>query len=188
MADQGSRSLLGLLNGIAKYTYYGDTVITDGFLKEELYPNTAEDEFQTLLTKCKTLMKSIASADMDYNQLEAFLTSHTKKKEGGITKEEATVFTKFWKNHKTKIHDSIVSQSTWNNTLKNVSWRIDLKTQARHIDQLHTPTAIVELQLANGQDKSKEAEVVRFEMDEEKLSSVIKNLEDIQKQINVHCQ
>ncbi|XP_078000817.1 COMM domain-containing protein 1-like [Glandiceps talaboti] len=188
MADQGSRSLLGLLNGIAKSTYYGDIDVTNDFLKEELYPNMSLDEFQALLTKCTSLLKSIASADMDFNQLEAFLTSHTKKRAGGITEEQAAVFAKFWKNHKAKIHESIVSQSTWNNTLKNVSWRIDLKTQARHIDQLHAPTAIVELQLANGQEKTKETEVVRFEMDEDKLSGVIKKLEDIEKQISVHCQ
>ncbi|XP_002736623.1 COMM domain-containing protein 1-like [Saccoglossus kowalevskii] len=189
MADQESRNLLGLLNGVAKYTYYGDNEVTNEFLKEELYPNISEDEFQKLLMKHTGLLKSIISADMDYNQLAAFLSSHTKKREGGITEEQAAVYSKFWKNHKVKIHDSVISQSTWNSTLKSVSWRIDLKTQARHIDQLHTPSAIVELQLTNGNgcDK-KEADVVRFEMDEEKLTNMISSLEEIEKQISSHCQ
>lgn len=40
-------------------------------------------------------------------------------------------------------------QTTFGKTLKNVSWRIDLKAQAKKLDQINTPTAIVELQLAN---------------------------------------
>ena len=95
----------------------------------------------------------MVSADMDFNQLEAFLTSHTKKKEGGITEEQAKIYMKFWKTHKAKIHDSVIAQNTWNSTLKSVNWRIDIKSQAKHIDQINTPTAIMELQIANHNDK-----------------------------------
>ena len=46
-------------------------------------------------------------------------------------------------------------QNTWGNTLKSLSWRIDIKSQAKHIDQLNTPTAIVEVQVgpSNTADK-----------------------------------
>ena len=49
----------------------------------------------------------------------------------------------------------IFVQNTWGNTLKNLSWRIDIKSQAKHIDQLNTPTAIVELQIADSQASDK---------------------------------
>ncbi|NWU01239.1 COMD1 protein, partial [Rhodinocichla rosea] len=94
---------------------------------------------------------SIASADMDLNQLEAFLTAQTKK-QGGITSDQAAVIAKFWKNHRTQIHESLISQSRWDNVLKNMNWRVDLKSQLRHIDQINTPVAIVEMELGkNGQ-------------------------------------
>ncbi|NXX89665.1 COMD1 protein, partial [Centropus bengalensis] len=94
---------------------------------------------------------SIASADMDSNQLEAFLTAQTKK-QGGITSEQAAVIAKFWKSHRTKIHDSLISQSRWDNVLRNVNWRVDLKSQSKHVDQINTPVAIVEMELGrNGQ-------------------------------------
>ena len=89
----------------------------------------------------------MVSADMDLNQAEVFLTSQMKKPEGGITENQANALRKFWKNQKNKIHEAVISKSTWNNTLHNVSWRIDIKSQARHLEDINTPTAIMELQI-----------------------------------------
>ena len=47
--------------------------------------------------------------DMDTAKLDVFLTSQTKKKEGGLTPEQAKVYAKFWKNHRTKIHKAMVT-------------------------------------------------------------------------------
>ncbi|KAL3873347.1 hypothetical protein ACJMK2_036479 [Sinanodonta woodiana] len=189
MADD-PKSLLGLLNGIAKRTYYHEEGITNEFLKSELYPDVQEEDFERLITKCTALMKNMVSADMDLNQSEAFLTAQMNKKEHGITEEQAAVFRKFWKSHKNKIHESIIIHTTWNNSLKQVSWRIDLKSQARHLDQINTPTAIMELQVGkNGDETEKDSsEVIRFEMDESKLSSVLQSMKEIEDEINKHCQ
>ena len=92
----------------------------------------------------------MVSADMDFNQLEAFLTSQTKRRENAMSEEQANVYRKFWKTHKNKIHDVLVSQSNWNNSLKKVSWRIDIKSQSRNVDQMSEPTAIVELMVGEG--------------------------------------
>ena len=46
--------------------------------------------------------------DMDTAKLDAFLTSQTKKKEGGLTPEQTKVYAKFWKNHRAKIHKAMV--------------------------------------------------------------------------------
>ncbi|XP_071963676.1 COMM domain-containing protein 1-like [Antedon mediterranea] len=184
--QQQSKTFLGLLNGIAKRQYYGNKEFTDEFIKSELFPELSDDEFQSVLRKFKSLLKSLVSADMDFNQLEAFLTSHKKKREGGLTEEQAAAITKFWKNNKTKIHESVISQSCWNNTLKSMSWRIDVKGQAKNIEQISVPTAIVELQIANPLNKKQETDVVRFEMDEEKVGEVMKNLEEIEQQIQLH--
>lgn len=83
---------------------------------------------------------------MDSNQLEAFLTAQTKKP-GGINSDQAAVIAKFWKNHRVKIRESLINQSKWENTLKNLNWRVDVKSQSRHVDQLNSPVAIVEMEL-----------------------------------------
>ncbi|KAL6035470.1 hypothetical protein STEG23_012425 [Scotinomys teguina] len=88
---------------------------------------------------------SIASADMDFNQLEAFLTAQTKK-QGGITCEQAAVISRFWKSHKSRIRESLLNQSRWDNGLRGLSWRVDGKSQSRHSAQIHTPAAIIELE------------------------------------------
>ncbi|XP_044310092.1 COMM domain-containing protein 1 isoform X3 [Varanus komodoensis] len=148
---EASKPLLGLLNGIAQATYYGNAEITEKLLRDQLYPETAAQEFAALLAKMTGIVKSIASADMDSNQLETFLTAQTKKP-GGITSDQAAVIAKFWKNHRMKIRESLINQSTWENSLKNISWRVDLKSQSRHINQLNSPVAIVEMELEkNGQ-------------------------------------
>ncbi|VTJ75891.1 Hypothetical predicted protein [Marmota monax] len=82
---------------------------------------------------------------MDFNQLEAFLTAQTKK-QGGITSDQAAVISKFWKSHKTKIRESLMNQSRWDNGLRGLSWRVDAKSQSRHSSQIHTPVAIIELE------------------------------------------
>jgi len=86
---------------------------------------------------------------MDLPQAEAFLISQTKKREGGITEDLAKVFVKFWKLHKSRIHESLIEESTWNQRLKGLSWRVDVKSRTRTVDQLSVPCAIVELQLEN---------------------------------------
>ncbi|XP_061212158.1 COMM domain-containing protein 1 isoform X2 [Neopsephotus bourkii] len=143
---EGSKPLSALLSGIAQAAYYGNADITEELLRGQLYPEAAPEEFRALRAKMGGLLQSIASADMDLNQLEAFLTAQTKK-QGGITSDQAAVIAKFWKNHRMKIHESLISQSRWDNILKNMNWRVDLKSQSRHIDQINTPVAIVEMEL-----------------------------------------
>ena len=88
-------------------------------------------------------------------QLEAFLTAQMKRKEGGLTEDQAAVMRKFWKGNKSKIHDSIVSQTMWGNSLQKVTWRVDLMSQSMKEESLHAPTAIMELHVADNLDKEK---------------------------------
>ena len=107
-------------------------------------------------------LQSMASTDMDLGQLDTFLGSQVRKKEGGITEEQSKVYMKFWRSNRHKIHQSLVSNATWNNKLKNLSWRIDVKSRARHVDQINTPVAIVELQLAQGSSQQKVGVDLRY--------------------------
>ncbi|MEE6519445.1 hypothetical protein FKM82_031287, partial [Ascaphus truei] len=97
---------------------------------------------------------SIVSADMDLNQIDAFLTAQTKK-QGGISAEQAAVIAKFWKNHKAKIRERMITHTRWESTLKAMNWRIDLKSQSRRTDQVNTPVAIVEMEIGKNNEISK---------------------------------
>ncbi|XP_041354207.1 COMM domain-containing protein 1-like [Gigantopelta aegis] len=187
MADD-AKNALALLNGLARRDYYGHKDITNEFLKQEIFPDMQDDEFNNLVLKFNQIMKSLVSADMDMTQLEAFLTAQMRKKEGALSEIYANVFRKFWKTHRTKIHESIIAQTTWGDTLQKVAWRIDLKSQARHVDEINTPVAIMELHVGNSQQKEKAEDVLRFEMDENRLASVLSSMREIEEQINNYIQ
>ncbi|XP_005019167.2 COMM domain-containing protein 1 [Anas acuta] len=182
--SEGCKALAALLSGIAQAAYHGNAALTAELLRGQLYPEAAPEEFAALRAKMGGLLQSIASADMDLNQLEAFLTAQTKK-QGGITSDQAAVLAKFWKNHRVKIHESLVNQSRWDNVLKNMNWRVDLKSQSRHIDQINTPVAIVEMELGkNGQ----ESEFLCLEFDEAKVSQMLKKLSEIEESMTALTQ
>ncbi|XP_003215256.1 COMM domain-containing protein 1 isoform X1 [Anolis carolinensis] len=176
---EAAKPLLGLLNGVAQAVYYGNAEITEALLREQLFPDMAPQEFGVLLAKMTGIVKSIASADMDSNQLDAFLTAQ-KKKPGGITSDQAAAIAKFWRNHRMKIRDNLINQSKWENTLRNLSWRVDFKSQSRNIDQLSSPVAIVEMELGKS---GQESEFLTVEFDEVKLNQMMKKLSKIEESI-----
>ena len=63
---------------------------------------------------------------------------------------QAAAVSRFWKNHKSKIHDVIVKRSIFGNRLKEANWRIDLKAHSRHLEQINSPAVIYELELEQG--------------------------------------
>ncbi|XP_069464321.1 COMM domain-containing protein 1 isoform X2 [Ambystoma mexicanum] len=181
---ESAKSLSALLNGIAQCTYYRNPDITEELLKRELYPDLPDHEFRTLVERMRGLLKSVVSADMDLNQIEAFLTAQTKK-QGGITSDQATVIAKFWKNHKAKIRESLIAQTRWDNSLKAMNWRIDLKSHARLVEQVNAPVAIVEMELGkNGQD----SEFLCLEFDEATVSRILKKLSEVEESITALTQ
>ncbi|XP_040849318.1 COMM domain-containing protein 1 isoform X1 [Ochotona curzoniae] len=181
---ESCKSLNGLLVGIAQDAFHGHPGITEELLRSQLYPEVPPEEFRPFLAKMRGILKSIASADMDFNQLEAYLTAQTKK-QGGITSEQAGVISKFWKSHKTKIRESLMNQSRWDHGLRGLSWRVDGKSQSRHSSQIHTPVAIIELELGkNGQ----EPEFLCLEFDEVKVNQILKKLSEVEESISTLMQ
>ncbi len=61
MADADSqRCVSALLNGITQRLYYGNTEITEEFLKNELYAEMTQDEFRALHDKMRSLLKVLS--------------------------------------------------------------------------------------------------------------------------------
>ncbi|KAM4611317.1 COMM domain-containing protein 1 [Polymixia lowei] len=184
MADvDATKSLTGLLNGIAQKVYYNNAEITEELLKNELYPDLPQEEFNALHDKVKGLVKSIAAADMDHAQLEAFLTAQTKKQGGGgVSVEQAAALSRFWKSQRVRVRESLLGQSRWEPGLRGLSWRVDLQTSASRGETAHSsPVALVELELGRAEQDS---EFMCLEFDEAKVNQVLKKMADIQKSID----
>ena len=56
MADD-AKCFQALLNGLAKRNYYGAVEFTDDVLKDEIYPETSEEDFRRIHSKCTGLLK-----------------------------------------------------------------------------------------------------------------------------------
>ena len=93
--------------------------------------------------------QSIATADMDHAQLEAFLTAQTRRQGGGgVTAEQAAALSRFWKSHRARVRESLLAQSRWEPGLRGLSWRVDLQTGASRGDAAHSgPVTLMELEL-----------------------------------------
>lgn len=60
------------------------------------------------------------------------------------------------------------------------SWRLDVLTKSRHVDELNTPAVIMEMKV----DKSGEStDVVRFEMGRNQIDEMLTQVDDIEAQI-----
>ena len=53
-----------------------------------------------------------------------------------------------------QIHERLVAGCVWDKHLKGVSWRIDVRTRARYLEQLNQPTGIVEMKLGPAESDS----------------------------------
>lgn len=176
-----AKSLSGLLNGIAQKVYYNNSEITEELLKNELYPELSQDEFNALHEKMKGLLKSIASADMDQAQLDAFLTAQTRRKQG-LSSEQAAALTRFWKSQRSKVREALINQSRWEPTLRGLTWRVDVQAAEGRSGADHTgPLALVELELGRTGENS---EFLCLEMDEAKVNHLLKKMGDIQQNID----
>ena len=86
------------------------------------------------------------------------------------------MFVMFWKTERPKVHDFMVSQSTWEPTLQQLSWRIDVKTAARGATEINQPTAIVEMLLSQGGK-------FQFEVSRQEVTEIQQTLDAIQNAI-----
>ncbi|KAJ8246189.1 hypothetical protein GJAV_G00264690 [Gymnothorax javanicus] len=177
-----SKSLSGLVNGIAQIVYYNNSEISEELLKNELYPDLPQEQFVLLLEKMKGLLKSIASADMDQAQLEAFLTAQARKQGGGaVSPEQAAALSKFWKNQRSRVRESLLSVSRWEAGLRGLTWRVDLQTSASRGQPVNAPVAMVELEMGRtGED----SEFLCLEFDEAKVNQMLKKMAEIQDSID----
>ncbi|XP_077427732.1 COMM domain-containing protein 1 [Vanacampus margaritifer] len=187
---ESSRSLLGaLLNGVAQQTFYQNSDVTEDLLKSQLYPEATQEHFKALYDKMKALLKSMAAADMDHAQLEAFLTAQTRKQgPGGATPEQAAALARFWKSQRGCVRQSLLAHSCWEPALRGLSWRADLRTgpaNGRGGLPPSGPVALLELELGGG---DRESDFMCVEMDEHNVRRVLDKMAAIQAAIDAAVQ
>uniref|UniRef100_H3CFX5 Copper metabolism (Murr1) domain containing 1 n=1 Tax=Tetraodon nigroviridis TaxID=99883 RepID=H3CFX5_TETNG len=162
-----TKALSGLLNGIAQKEFYNKAEVTEELLRTELFPETPREEFTALHSKMRSLLKAMASADMDAAQLEAFLTAQTRRQGGGLSAEQGAVLSRFWKAQRARVRESLLAQSRWEPSLRGLRWRVDL--------------ALLELELGPA---AQDPQLVCLELDEAGVTRVLEKMADIQSSLD----
>lgn len=125
-----------------------------------------------LISTFSILFQSIATADMDHAQLEAFLTAQTRRQGGGgVSTEQAAVLSRFWKTQRMRVRESLLALSRWEPSLRGLTWRVDLPTAASQGDKTaHSgPVALVELELGRATQVRLTSRLSSFTLSKEKL-------------------
>merc|ERR1711973_458038 len=167
-------------NGLAKRDYYADTGVTTPFLKEQLFPDLSEEDFEVTLKQYEGILNNMVYSDMDVNQLQAYLTSLINKKQNSITEEQKEAIVKFWNNNKQKLHQLMVDKCTFNNTMTSFKWRVDIDYKDN--TQTSEPKVIFDIGVQNHAGVA--LKDIMFESNAETLDEMIKNTEKIEEAIS----
>ena len=173
----GDKKILGLLNGLSKRDFYGDEGMTDAFLKEQLFPDVDDENFQNILRQYDGILNNMVYSDMDSKQLDAYLVSLINKKENSITVEQMGEILKFWNSNRQKLHLLMVEKSTFNSTLKSFKWRVDIDYKDN--TQSCEPKVIFEIGVKSQPGCVAEESFV-FESSADSLERMIKHTDDIE--------
>ncbi|KAN0016113.1 hypothetical protein ACTFIU_006067 [Dictyostelium citrinum] len=133
--------------------------------------------------KCFEIIQKASYSDMQISTFENIV------KESDFTTVQQECLNKFWKVNKKKIHEIIYKTTRFNNSLQKISWRIDVKTKSKEINEINEPVSIVELKLKNtntnnnNNNNSNKNDLIRFEMDKNQLEETLQQINSIQKHL-----
>jgi hypothetical protein len=182
-----AKTFAAFINGIIRRSFYGDSSITLALLKEELFQqsNVSEEEISKMYEYCEGLLKEAALQNLELSELETKLKSTT------LTELQQIAFSKLWRINRNRIHEVLRHRSTFNDSLKKLSWRIDIQTKIKNMkEDVNQPVAIVELVLGPNQSSTAEAKAgsrpslnndtaIRFEMSRDQVNEVLYHINQI---------
>ncbi|EFA80769.1 COMM domain-containing protein 1 [Heterostelium album PN500] len=176
------QSLLGFL---LKREYEKDESLSSlSSLQEMIFSGSdlTEEFILSTYNKCINIIERASYSDVDLTAFESLI------KDNDFTQQQQEGLTKFWKTNKKKIHDIVNRRTRFNNSLDKMSWRLDLKTKSKDVEEMNEPTAIVELDLTknlrSSTEKKQQQQKIRFEMDRNQLQDTLEQINIIQKLIN----
>eukprot|EP00128_Syssomonas_multiformis_P005013 Colp12_sorted_trinity150504_noHs@35888 len=173
-----AKVIYAVINALGKRLFFQEAQFTNEFIRNELQiQDDTVAEFNIVAARLEDTLKAAAYHDFGVNELEKQL----QKKE--TPEAEAQALLKYWKLQKAKIHESLVSSSSWNGRLEALNWRIDVKTKSKDFNELNEPTAIVEMKLSKQVPQS--SNTVRFEVDKTGVAHILEQIACIEKHLSV---
>lgn len=167
------RNVFALLNGLAKRMFFNEN-LSDEFLHQEVFSELTSEEFDVLTKKYETLIQNISYSNMDLKQLDAFLTSQSKKKSGFLKEEEVKSLTKFWNQNRQKINNVVINKSTLENKMTKIQWRVVLSSKGV---EAADPKVVFNIDT----EQNGKGDTINFESDAKQLDTLVQKVENIEK-------
>lgn len=97
----------------------------------------------------------------------------------------ANIVLGFWNNERDKIHNALLSASTYNNSITSLKWRIDVEAANKKNTEVNEPTALFEILLKKGaSDNATATTTAKFEMNRSQVAEMVNVFDQIQKKID----
>eukprot|EP00293_Proteomonas_sulcata_P015138 CAMPEP_0184302884 /NCGR_PEP_ID=MMETSP1049-20130417/12750_1 /TAXON_ID=77928 /ORGANISM="Proteomonas sulcata, Strain CCMP704" /LENGTH=177 /DNA_ID=CAMNT_0026614279 /DNA_START=147 /DNA_END=680 /DNA_ORIENTATION=+ len=139
-------------------------------------PSVQPEALEEQLTICRARLEEAAAAGYNSAQLEGVLKG---EESGDPALSEAILVV--WRRNESKVQEVVRSKSFWGNKLQRMSWRVDVTSQSRRVEEINQPCAIVEVQIGS---QASNPEFVRFEMEKEMLSQMHEEVQKLQSLIS----
>lgn len=173
-----------LLNGVFKRLFESNELITPTYLKEQVFQrsDTTVEEIARACDLVARLLRQCSVENYDPARLEGML----QKTQFSQVQQDCIL--KFWRNNKSKVHEKNVASCNWQSSLKGLAWRLDVKSKARHVENLNDVSAIVELTVGKSEALSTSEDpqtpsVVRFEMNKKQVEHVLERFNEIEQRL-----
>ena len=128
-AELSSRHFQAVLSALCRRNFYSEDIDLED-LRENLYGESdtcglSKEEALVHIAGLEKVLRRAAKENWECSTLE--------EKLGGSEMKEMhrSVFVKFWANERETVHDAMQKKSTWTGHLKQLSWRIDVKSSSK---------------------------------------------------------
>jgi hypothetical protein len=163
------------LNGLNQLLFVGeveDFAVGGQLLQEKVFKNSSLDdqEQRNEISLFEAILRRAAQDNWTDAQLSDFLTGKS------FSPDHTQVFARFWTKESSQIHRSLLRRTTFNNSLDNFSWRVDMNAMSKTSAELNEPMASFEFNFKS----QTTASVARFDMNREELSTLLGSLQSVQ--------
>lgn len=190
------KSFYDLLKTIAKKLYNEDSqgahsITIDDIIHSIYIPTVGNDidreQIEIEINTYEELIKKASEGYWDIVKMETTLSKLSSE-----SSDTHKVIMSFWTNERERIHSIIINKSRWNNSLKDLSWRVDIKTVTKSNIDVNEPLLLFEFVTKDGHNKSSYnisghasgSNSVKFGMDRLQVNNMISKLDEIQKCID----
>ena len=180
--DIDARCFQGLLKGLIRRTFFGETKFDNEYLKANVMAKSSlsAEEIERFFKDCTAILKNGA-----YNDASGDEIMKEFEKKFDCPDELCNIAKLYWTSEKEKIHAQLCDEATWNNTMKGLSWRLDVTTARSNTStepEFREPVALVELN--TGKNNSDAVGSIKFQMSKKELNDLVSEVDKVQNVIN----